>query len=128
MKWIGILLLLVGLFLAVIGFAGAVACFMYPGSSPMCQLADVKYQGADAAMKKYEAAKGSPGEELERKMAMEALDDARATQEECNKIKSTYRTYAAVLGIFGVIGGVFTFGGIGLFFAGRRKKKASATT
>jgi hypothetical protein len=118
MKIIGTLLLLLGILLAAGGLLAAVFNFGInndPGG--LCSRADQRLQEANVAVKKWEAAKGTPDETRLKQEADTALKVQRISEDGCAEVLQRSKVY----GIISISVAVF---GIVLFLAGiflRRK-------
>ncbi|MGD9630475.1 MAG: hypothetical protein AB7V18_14640 [Pyrinomonadaceae bacterium] len=123
LKIFGIIVLLGSLLLLVVGVGGAVMNFVFPPVDLVCKYAEEDFKKADAAAKRYEAAKGTPDEYSAKAAAEQAIKTASASSESCGRMKDSYRFYGMIFSGVGVVGFVGVLLGAVLTFLGFRKRK-----
>jgi len=125
LKIFGLLVLVGSLFVVLVGLGGAVMNFGFPPDDLVCKYADEDFKKAEEAVKRYQAAKGTPGEYAAEADADRAMKAAKASGDSCGRMKDNYRFYGmifsgvAFVGVIGVL-----FGALLTFFGFWKKKVA----
>lgn len=122
---LGILLLLVGLLVLVIGVGGAVMNFGFPPDDLVCDMADRSRKEAEEALRQYEAAKGTPQEDILKFALDQKMESAKAAQDSCGRMKESYTTYGLIFLVVAIVGFFMVIAGAAGAFFGLRKKKAA---
>jgi hypothetical protein len=123
LKVLGILVLLVSLLPLLIGAGGAIFVFALMGKPPICKLADDRFRDAEEAVKKYQAAKGTPREADAQRDADSAMKLAKSASDSCADANAYYRRNGIICAVVAFIGLIGTVLGAVLTIVGFRSKK-----
>lgn len=115
MKTIGTLLLLLGIAVAIGGLAGAVLNLGFSDDpSGLCAKADRELEAAKAAVKRLDAAKGSPDEKKLNDEAETALRLHKIVEKGCVDVQDRTKMYGYISAGAAVFGFLLAFAGFRL--------------
>jgi hypothetical protein len=107
----------------LIGVGGAVMNLVFPPKEMTCTFADESFAKAKKAVEEYEAAKGTPDEDVKKRLADYELTASEGWTDSCNRSKESHRFYGLIFSGVGIVGLLGLLLGAVIAFFGFRKKK-----